>query len=149
MRFVRFSRGEYTLKIVIMEPLGITEDTLKTLTMLLKADGHEIVAYSDRATSDDALISRIADAEVVILANQPLRENVTRHCPKLKLIDIAFTGVDHVDVEPLKARGVTICNAAGYATNAVAELVFGMIIDLYREMTPYDAVVRNGGARCA
>ena len=135
------------MKIVIMEPLGITEDTLKTLTMLLKADGHEIVAYSDRATSDDALIARIADAEVVILANQPLRENVTRHCAKLKLIDIAFTGVDHVDVEPLKARGVTICNAAGYATNAVAELVFGMIIDLYREMTPYDAVVRNGGAR--
>ena len=130
-----------------MEPLGITEDTLKTLTMLLKADGHDIIAYSDRAQSDDELIARIEDAEVVILANQPLRQNVTRHCPKLKLIDIAFTGVDHVDVEALKARGVTICNAAGYATNAVAELVFGLVVDLYREITAYDAVTRAGGAR--
>ena len=135
------------MKIVIMEPLGITEDTLKTLTMLLKADGHEIVAYSDRARTDDELVSRIADAEVLILANQPLREPVISRCDRLKLVDIAFTGVDHVDIAPLKARGVTICNAAGYATNAVAELVFGLIIDLYRDITPYDAVVRNGGAR--
>ena len=135
------------MKIVIMEPLGITEDTLKTLTMLLKADGHEIVAYPDRARTDDELVSRIADAEVLILANQPLREPVISRCDRLKLVDIAFTGVDHVDIAPLKARGVTICNAAGYATNAVAELVFGLIIDLYRDITPYDAATRNAGAR--
>ena len=70
------------MKIVIMEPLGITEDTLKTLTMLLKADGQEIVAYPDRARTDDELVSRIADAEVLILANQPLREPVISRCDR-------------------------------------------------------------------
>lgn len=134
------------MKIVIMEPLGISEDALKALTMLLRADGQEIVAYQDRAQDDEALLRRVSDADVIILADQPLRENVLTQCHNLKMIDVAFTGVDHIDVDYLKTRGVPICNAAGYSTNAVAELTIGLVIDVLRNITVCNQTIREGRA---
>ncbi len=133
------------MRIVIMEPLGITDDALQTLSMLLRADGHEFVAYDNRETDTEKLIERVKDADVLVLANQPLEKTVIDACKNLKLVDIAFTGVDHVDVEACKARGITICNAAGYSTNAVAELAFGLMIDVYRYIVTCDHEIRNGG----
>lgn len=134
------------MKIVIMEPLGITHDALLALTMLLKADGHDMVAYDKRAESDEELIKRVHDADVIILANQPLTKRVIDQCRNLKMVDIAFTGTDHVDVNCLRYRNIMICNAAGYSTNAVAELVFGLVIDLYRTIPVCDRTVRSGGS---
>lgn len=133
------------MKIVIMEPLGITDDALQTLTMLLRADGHELVAYDNRETNTKKLIERVKDAEVVVLANQPFNREVIDACTKLKLVDIAFTGVDHVDILACKERGILICNAAGYSTNAVAELAFGLMIDVYRYIVTCDHESRCGG----
>ncbi len=134
------------MKIVIMEPLGITEDALLTLSMLLRANGHKVIAYDNRETNTDKLIERVHDAEVIVLANQPLDKKVISACDKLKLVDVAFTGVDHVDVEECKKRGITICNAAGYSTHAVAELAFGLMIDVYREIVKCDNETRKGAA---
>ena len=52
------------MKIVIMEPLGITEDALQTLSMLLRADGHEFIAYENRETDTEKLIEQIGRAHV-------------------------------------------------------------------------------------
>ncbi|ALU15355.1 D-isomer specific 2-hydroxyacid dehydrogenase [Eubacterium limosum] len=133
------------MKIVIMEPLGITEDALQTLSMLLRADGHEFIAYENRETDTEKLIERVKDADVVVLANQPFGKEVIDACKNLKLVDIAFTGVDHVDVAACKERGIILCNAAGYSTNAVAELAFGLMIDVYRYIVTCDHETRNGG----
>lgn len=133
------------MKIVIMEPLGITEDALQTLSMLLRADGHEFIAYENRETNTEKLIERVKDADVVVLANQPFGKKVIEACKNLKLVDIAFTGVDHVDVAACKERGIILCNAAGYSTNAVAELAFGLMIDVYRYIVTCDHESRNGG----
>jgi len=134
------------MKIVITEPLGITTDALQALCMLLKADGHEILTFKDRVQGDDLLIQRIGDADVIILANQPLSREVIEACPNLKLIDIAFTGVDHVDVNCCKERNIMICNAAGYSTNAVAELSFGLMIQILRQINECDRKMRLGTA---
>lgn len=133
------------MKIVIMEPLGITDDALQTLSMLLRADGHEFIAYDNRETQTEKLIERVKDAEVVVLANQPFGKEVIDACKNLKLVDIAFTGVDHVDVAACKERGIVLCNAAGYSTNAVAELAFGLMIDVYRYIVTCDHESRNNG----
>ncbi|MEF9919184.1 MAG: 2-hydroxyacid dehydrogenase [Eubacterium sp.] len=133
------------MKIVIMEPLGITQDALQTLTMLLRADGHKLIAYDNRETNQEKLIERVKDAEVVVLANQPFDKKIIDACPNLKLVDIAFTGVDHVDVASCKERGITLCNAAGYSTNAVAELAFGLMINVYRDIVTCDHETRSGG----
>lgn len=133
------------MKIVITEPLGITDDALQTLSMLLRADGHEFIAHDNRETNTKKLIERVKDADVVVLANQPFNKEVIDACTKLKLLDIAFTGVDHVDVSACKERGIIICNAAGYCTNSVAELAFGLIIDVYRYIVTCDHESRCGG----
>ncbi len=137
------------MKIVIMEPLGISHDAFKALAMLLRADGHEIVAYPNRAATTAALIERVCDADVIILANQPLHREVLSRCSMLKMVDVAFTGVDHVDVEYLRERKIPICNAAGYSTAAVAELTMGLAIDLFRTISLSDRTLRQGSGTFA
>ncbi len=135
------------MKIVSVEPLGITPEALAELSAGLTAAGHEFVSYDTREEDTPKLIDRVRDAEIVIVANQPFRAEVISACPKLKMISIAFTGVDHVDVAECKKRGIVLSNCAGYSTDAVAELVFGMIIDIYRYILPCDAAVRKEGTK--
>ena len=115
------------MKIVQIEPLGITDEQLKSLVEKLENNGDEYIAYDSRETDTDKLIERV-------LANQPFPAEVVEKCEKLKMISVAFTGVDHVAVDECKKRGICVCNAAGYSTNAVSELVFGLIISLYRKI---------------
>ena len=59
------------------------------------------------------------------------------------MISVAFTGVDHIDLEACQERGIMICNSVGYSTVAVADLVFGMIIELYRHISQCDLLTRQ------
>lgn len=135
------------MKIVIIEPLGITPEKLAEATAAVKARGHEIIAYDTREDEPEKLAQRGKDADVIIIANQPFRKNVIEQCEKLKLLSVAFTGVDHVDVDFCKEKGITVCNAAGYSTNAVAELAFGLAISVLRNIPACDAVCRKEGTK--
>ena len=135
------------MKIVIIEPLGITPEKLTEATAAVKARGHEIIAYDTREDDPEKLAQRGKDADVIIIANQPFRKNVIEKCEKLKLLSVAFTGVDHVDVDFCKEKGITVCNAAGYSTNAVAELAFGLAISVLRNIPACDAVCRKEGTK--
>ena len=87
----------------------------------------------------------IKDADVLLLSNRPLSGNVINACPKLKLICVAFTGVDHVDQEACKKRGIKVENAAGYALHAVSELAIGLMISLFRRIILANTKARAGG----
>ena len=63
------------------------------------------------------------------------------------MICVAFTGVDHVDIDYCKDRGITVCNCAGYSTVAVADLVFGLLINIYRNIVECNIVTRKGGTK--
>ena len=82
-----------------------------------------------------------------MLANQPLSAALIEQCSHLKMLDIAFTGVDHVGLEAARARGIVACNAAGYSTNAVAELTFGLAISAIRNIVAVDKRCREGGTK--
>lgn len=135
------------MKIVIIEPLGITPEKLAEATAEVKARGHEIVAYDTKEEDQDKLAERGRDADIIILANQPFRKNVIEKCENLKLLSVAFTGVDHIDVDFCKERGIRVCNAAGYSTNAVAELAFGLAISVLRNIPACDTVCRKEGTK--
>lgn len=132
------------MKIVAMEPLGVAEEKLRLLAQPLLAAGHEMKFYSDRAADNNALLDRVQQADIIVLANQPLQAEVINKCSRLKMLSVAFTGVDHIDLEACRAKGVTVCNAAGYSTNAVAELTFGLLINVLRNITACDARCRQG-----
>ena len=135
------------MKIVIIEPLGITPEKLEEATAAVKARGHEIVVYGTKEEDQDKLAERGKDADIIIIANQPFRKNVIEKCENLKLLSVAFTGVDHIDVDFCKEKGITVCNAAGYSTNAVAELAFGLAISVLRNIPPCDTVCRKEGTK--
>lgn len=131
------------MKIVFLEPLGLNPDIIEEACADLKEQGHEVVIYPDRNENLDELIRRAQDAEVVIESNIPLRKNFLDACPKLKMLSIAFTGLDHIDMEECQRRGIVVKNAAGYSTEAVAELAIAMMIDVYRKVLVNDRITRE------
>ncbi len=135
------------MKIVIIEPLGITPEKVAEAASIVKQKGHEVVYYETRTEDTDELIQRGKDADIIIVANLPFRKAVLEHCEKLKLLSVAFTGVDHVDIDYCKQKGITVCNAAGYSTNAVAELAFGLAISVLRNIPACNDVTRVEGTK--
>ena len=81
------------------------------------------------------------------MSNFKYGRDIISQCPDLKMICVAFTGVDHVDIEYCRERGITVCNCAGYSTVAVADLVMGFVINLARNILECDKVVREGGTK--
>jgi len=135
------------MKIVVLESLGISKEEFDNLTKPFIENGHEIVVYDDGKLDDDTIKTRIKDAEVLVLANTPLSGEVIDAADKLKYISIAFTGYNHIDLEKCKEKGIHVSNAAGYSTNSVAELTFGLIIALLRSIVPLEKIVREGGTK--
>ena len=134
------------MKMVIIEPLGVADDKLMEMASELK-DKVEIVYYNTRTTDTQELIERGKDADIIVVSNLPLNREVIEGCRNLKLLSVAFTGVDHIAMEACRNQGVTVCNCAGYSTCAVTDLVFGMLISLYRNVIPCDLACRRGGTK--
>lgn len=134
------------IKVSIMESLGVSAEVLSTLQAPFEAQGVRFRSF-ERSADAAALIAEAQDADVMILANMPMSNEVIRACPKLKFIDVAFTGVDHVGLEAARERGITVSNASGYSDEAVAELVLGVALSLARNLRAVEDRCRSGGTK--
>lgn len=136
------------MKIAVLEPLGIPDDTLRTL-LEKAAEGQEaeIVTYPDRKEDEATLAERSADADVVVLSNIKYPGSVMEKNPNLKYVCNAFTGYDHIDMAYCREHGIQVSNCAGYSTVAVADLVFGLLLDVYRNISTLNSIVRQGGTK--
>ena len=134
------------MNIVLLESLGVPDAVLNACAKPLTDAGHSFKAYA-KNTDPQVQIEEAKDADVIMIANMPLKGEVIRACPNLKYIDVAFTGVDHVDLEAAKACGVKVSNAAGYSTQAVAELCLGLMLDLLRNVPQVTERCRSGGTK--
>lgn len=135
------------MKIVAVEPIGISEQRAAEIAADLAKKGHDFVCYRDRKEDAGTLIDRMKDAEVVIVSNIKIGADILSQCPNLKMLNVAFTGLDHIDLDYCQAHGITVKNASGYATEGVAELAIGLMLDLYRRITVLDADTRKSGTR--
>lgn len=134
------------MNIVLLESLGISEERLSEYARPLVEAGHTFHAYP-KDMDVNVQIECAREADVIMIANMPLRGEVIRACKKLKFIDVAFTGVDHVDLEAARECGVKVSNAAGYSTEAVAELAICMVLSLLRRVPQVAERCRNGGTK--
>lgn len=130
--------------IKLLEPLRVPESLIDELASSLKEAGHEFVYYDEKTTDTGELAERSEDADIVMIANNPYPKEAFEKAANLKLINVAFTGVDHVDQEAAKEQDVQIANAAGYSNTAVSELVLGLTIDVLRKISFGNESVRQG-----
>lgn len=134
------------MKIVLLESLGVSDEVLACCAKPLTDAGHTFEAYA-RDMDPQVQIARAKDADILMIANMPLKGEVIRACEKLKYIDIAFTGVDHVDLAAAKEKGIAVSNAAGYSTQAVAELALCMMLSLLRNVPKVEERCRQGATK--
>ncbi|WP_411692072.1 NAD(P)-dependent oxidoreductase [Acinetobacter pseudolwoffii] len=94
-------------------------------------------------TPPELIVERLKDATIAITCSVPLREAQLRQLPKLRMISMALTGTDIVDVEYCRERGIDVRNVPGYAENTVAEHTLAMIFALVRQTNNYHNLMRD------
>lgn len=133
------------MKISLLEPIGVSCEMIEEFANTVRQLGHEFIYYDKKTTDIEELKMRSKGQDIVMIANNPYPAEVIKSNDALKMIAVAFTGIDHVDVNTCRERNIMICNCAGYSNVCVAELCIGMVIDLLRYVVPADKTVRVGG----
>lgn len=100
-------------------------------------------------TSNDQVATRIADCELVVTNKFRMTAEVLDSAPTLKLIALIATGTDNIDLVAAGERGIAVCNIRAYCTNSVVEHVFGVLLQMTRNIGRYNQQVRNGDWRNA
>ncbi|WP_087687145.1 D-2-hydroxyacid dehydrogenase [Pandoraea sp. PE-S2R-1] len=103
---------------------------------------HELITYDQ--TRPEQVASRIADADIVVLNKVKLPREVVAGAKKLRMVAIAATGYDNVDVAACKAQDIVVSNIRNYAVNTVPEHTFALIFALRRSICAYQDAVRAG-----
>lgn len=133
------------MKIVVAEPLHVSDGELdEDIRRTLPGDV-QVVRYQDRPADDAEYARRVRDADVIVIANMPLRQNILQQCDHLRMVSIGFVGYDHVDVDYCHGHGIMVANSPTYPTQAVAELAIGLTLSLLRDLITADHSVRSGG----
>nr|WP_300004997.1 NAD(P)-dependent oxidoreductase [Tissierella sp.] len=135
------------MKITILEPLGVIEEKLREIASPLTDKGHELEIFQEKSSDAEELKKRVQDTNILVIANSPLKGDIIDSAKDLEMISVAFTGVDHVDLDSAKKRDILVSNAAGYSTPAVVELTFGLMIDVLRNIVPLDKITKEGGVK--
>src|SRR5215207_1683965 len=109
---------------------------------ILRASAH--VDDHTKVAADD-LLKLIADYDALIVRGQTkVTEALMDSASRLKVIGRAGVGVDNIDLDAAKKRNITVVNAPTSTTVAVAELAFGLLLALAREIPRADAVMKQG-----
>lgn len=133
------------MKIALLEPIGVSKDFIDELAAPIIKKGHEFVYYDTKTTDSAELSRRSGGCDIVMIANNPYPESVVESADSLKMISVAFTGIDHIATAKCREKNIMICNAAGYSNQTVAELIIGMAVDALRNIVKADKTVREGG----
>ena len=126
------------MKIVFLDRATISPETV------VRAPGftHEWVTF-DRTTTEDAA-ARIADADIVVVNKVRLSAQTLAVAKKLKLIAVAATGTDNIDLTACKQYGIVVSNVRNYALHTVSEHTFALIFSLRRSICAYRDAVKAG-----
>ncbi|HSW19153.1 MAG TPA: NAD(P)-dependent oxidoreductase, partial [Ramlibacter sp.] len=95
-------------------------------------------------TEPEQVAQRLADADIVIVNKVRLTAAALAQAPRLRLVAVAATGTDNIDLHACQARGVVVSNIRNYAANTVPEHTFALIFALRRSICAYRDAVRAG-----
>lgn len=106
------------------------------------AFAHDMVSYDQTSPNDVA--ERIRDADVVIVNKVRVTDDAIRSAPRLKLIAVAATGTDNINLQASQRHGIVVSNIRDYAVHSVPEHTFALIFALRRSICAYRDAVRAG-----
>jgi glycerate dehydrogenase len=96
-------------------------------------------------TPADRIIEYVGDHEMVLCNKTPFAADIIKSCPKLRYIGICATGYNNVDLKTAAELGITVTNVPGYATDAVAEMVFAFTLEFAKRTADYGNFTESGG----
>jgi glycerate dehydrogenase len=103
---------------------------------------HEWIEFGE--TTLDQVVNRLADATIGICNKVQLRAEALSQLPKLRLIAVAATGVDNVDLAHCRSHNIAVCNTRGYAVNSLPEHALMLMLALRRNLMAYRADIKAG-----
>ncbi len=127
------------MKIVVLD--GYTENPGDLSWAGLEALG-DVTVYDH--TPFDQTIARIGGAEIILTNKTPITAEVIAACPALKYVGVLATGYNVVDVEAAKARGIVVTNIPTYGTQAVAQFVFALLLEICHHVAHHNQAVQEG-----
>lgn len=125
------------MKIVFLDRASVGDASLKALEEL-----GELVCYD--LTAPDERVERIADAEIIITNKVRIDRPEMEAAPRLKMICIAATGMNNVDLQAAEERGIAVKNVAGYSTESVVQSTFAHLLNLASKLPYFDERVKSG-----
>ena len=125
------------MKVVVLDALTFGETDLSGFDVFGEVDVYQ-------TTSANQTLERITDADVIVTNKVVIDEEHMSGCKNLKLISIAATGMNNVDLEAAKKHGIEVKNVAGYSTDSVIQHTFSMLFYLIGHSKYYDDVVKSG-----
>ncbi|MCC6301997.1 MAG: 2-hydroxyacid dehydrogenase [Gammaproteobacteria bacterium] len=96
------------------------------------------------ATPADLVLDRIRDADVVVTNKVMLEGSVLERAQRLRLVCVAATGTNNVDLQAAARLGIPVCNVRGYATASVSQHVFALLLALVTRLPEYRDAVQAG-----
>ena len=103
---------------------------------------HQLTLYEHSSPSE--ALQRVVDADIVITNKVPITAELLEQAPKLKLVAVAATGINMIDLEACAAHQVAVSNVRDYAGNTVPEHVLALIFALRRSLLPYHRSIAAG-----
>lgn len=129
-----------------MDPLRIVfldRDTLPaSIDLPAPQVPHELICHAH--TAPDQVAERIRDADIVITNKVVLTADVLQQAPRLRMIAVAATGIDNIDLDACNRRNIVVSNVRDYATHTVPEHTFSLILALRRSLLAYRQSVADG-----
>ena len=103
----------------------------------------EVTLYP-RTETEDEVIRRIADHEIVLVNKVPITERILDACPAIRLICVQATGYNVIDCDACTKRGIPVTNVPSYGTAAVAQFTLGLMLEICHRIGYHDRVVHEG-----
>lgn len=111
---------------------------------ILQDYGLEIIRVKQPVTGENDLLGQLDDVVAIITGLEPVTGKVINSAPRLRVIVKHGIGVDNIDLDAAKEKGVIVANSPGTNREAVADLVFGLMLSLARKIPQSDRQVREG-----
>lgn len=128
------------MKAVFLDFATVAADTLDVSPLTKLLPELELFDHTPPALVGE----RIRDCEFVLTNKAHITRELQAIAPGLRFIGLTATGVDNVDIESARERGIAVCNIRGYCTASVVEHVFAVALQLARNVKRYDGIVREG-----